>query len=145
MQYKWDWLPACLNLLLFIVIAFRVCKVVVLFLMVLSSWLQSPQVLHSLTDLMFVGLNSDFHKTEKLLFQFRKVEEYSFPPKLRLNCVFAKTKLISYVSTGISKGLYRTDGRNTLQLCYECCCCIVCPPEGTPQLPSWQHMFGTPQ
>lgn len=27
----------------------------------------------------------------------------------------------------------------------ECWCYIVCPPDGTLQLPCWQHLFGTPQ
>lgn len=35
--------------------------------------------------------------------------------------------------------------RNTLQPCCKCWCCIVFQPEGSLQLPAWQHVFGTPQ
>lgn len=31
-----------------------------------------------------------------------------------------------------------------IQPCYECCCCIVYPPEGALQLPRWQYVFGMP-
>lgn len=31
--------------------------------------------------------------------------------------------------------------RNTLQSCYNCWCCIVCPPEGTLQPLWWEHAY----
>lgn len=31
-----------------------------------------------------------------------------------------------------------------IQPCYECCCCIVYPPEGALQLPRWQYVFRMP-
>uniref|UniRef100_A0A8C9ZX35 Uncharacterized protein n=1 Tax=Sander lucioperca TaxID=283035 RepID=A0A8C9ZX35_SANLU len=36
------------------------------------------------------------------------------------------------------------NGRNPLQPCYECWCCIVCSPEGALQRPCWQHTLMGP-